>query len=422
MAAALDLGARCVSTRASRAARHRTAPVAALRARSRGSHVSPDSVRALDEALDHVAIHGRHEPSDPLAADWSSESAGTADQRLAAMRRLALPAARAALNALAQLQPLFEPHPASVHLDALRAFFRRRRHPTGRRRDRQRARMAREEGRTGHHPGPGGCASPPWRPRCGRAMNSAARSGAGWRPRRSRPAPERPAFSSSTRPPRAIARLRRGAPRRARRRRVAGACRGEICSTRRSCCKGSDGLEDRAAWLRAGRHFSTCCGWRASDARSRRSCSKRTRSSSHRRCSKTAAGGLTAQARRPGRDADISPRGGARRAVADGTSRGHRGRAVARVAPRASSHALAGFHGTSLPHRPRRHSVGALELYAQCPFKYFARHVLKLREEVESTRRASDPRERGIFIHEVFQAFFERWEQGRRRRDHARPI
>ncbi len=68
----------------------------------------------------------------------------------------------------------------------------------------------------------------------------------------------------------------------------------------------------------------------------------------------------------------------------------------------------AAFHGTALGHSPRTHSVGAIELYTQCPFKYFARHVLRLEEETDQEEGLT-PRERGIFIHEVFEAFFDRW-------------
>ena len=68
----------------------------------------------------------------------------------------------------------------------------------------------------------------------------------------------------------------------------------------------------------------------------------------------------------------------------------------------------AAFHGTALPHAPRTHSVGAIELYTQCPFKYFARQVLRLEEETDQEEGLT-PRERGIFIHEIFEAFFDRW-------------
>ena len=39
------------------------------------------------------------------------------------------------------------------------------------------------------------------------------------------------------------------------------------------------------------------------------------------------------------------------------------------------------WHGAPAP--PRTHGVGAVEVYAQCPFKYFARHVLRLEEEAD---------------------------------------
>jgi ATP-dependent helicase/nuclease subunit B len=68
----------------------------------------------------------------------------------------------------------------------------------------------------------------------------------------------------------------------------------------------------------------------------------------------------------------------------------------------------AAFHGSALPHASRTHGIGAIELYTQCPFKYFARHVLRLEEETDEEEGLT-PRERGIFIHEIFEAFFDRW-------------
>jgi ATP-dependent helicase/DNAse subunit B len=53
--------------------------------------------------------------------------------------------------------------------------------------------------------------------------------------------------------------------------------------------------------------------------------------------------------------------------------------------------------------------VSALELYVQCPFKYFARYVLRLNEEVDD-QEGLGPRLRGSFVHTVFQTFFERWQ------------
>jgi ATP-dependent helicase/nuclease subunit B len=54
------------------------------------------------------------------------------------------------------------------------------------------------------------------------------------------------------------------------------------------------------------------------------------------------------------------------------------------------------------------HGVSGLELYVQCPFKYYARYVLRLAEEIED-EDGLGPRERGTFIHTVFQNFYERW-------------
>lgn len=67
------------------------------------------------------------------------------------------------------------------------------------------------------------------------------------------------------------------------------------------------------------------------------------------------------------------------------------------------------FHGTisGVPMKPR--SVSALDMYAQCPFRFFARHVLRLPEE-RAEQDAMSPLERGRFLHEFFQAFFEAWE------------
>jgi RecB family exonuclease len=78
-----------------------------------------------------------------------------------------------------------------------------------------------------------------------------------------------------------------------------------------------------------------------------------------------------------------------------------------RIARSASDQA--GFHGSALPYRPRVHSVTALELYVQCPFRYFSRYVLRLTEEPED-EHGLGARERGSFVHAVFQSFFEQWD------------
>lgn len=68
------------------------------------------------------------------------------------------------------------------------------------------------------------------------------------------------------------------------------------------------------------------------------------------------------------------------------------------------------FHGATRPQAPRPRSVSALELYTQCPFKFFARHVLRLDEEFDEEEGLS-PLERGRFLHEAFEAIFTAWQQ-----------
>lgn len=60
-------------------------------------------------------------------------------------------------------------------------------------------------------------------------------------------------------------------------------------------------------------------------------------------------------------------------------------------------------------HTASSYSLSALERYQDCPFKFFAADVLKLEEPPEDEPMLS-PRERGRFLHEVFQRFFEAWD------------
>ena len=68
-----------------------------------------------------------------------------------------------------------------------------------------------------------------------------------------------------------------------------------------------------------------------------------------------------------------------------------------------------------VPRRGRRRaparawSVSALETYLDCPFKFFAQHVLRLEEEPDD-EEVMDPRRQGQFVHEVFEAFFSAWQ------------
>jgi len=55
-------------------------------------------------------------------------------------------------------------------------------------------------------------------------------------------------------------------------------------------------------------------------------------------------------------------------------------------------------------------SVSAIETYLDCPFKFFAQHVLKLEEEPDD-EEVMDPRRQGQFVHEVFERFFAEWQE-----------
>ena len=61
-------------------------------------------------------------------------------------------------------------------------------------------------------------------------------------------------------------------------------------------------------------------------------------------------------------------------------------------------------------HVPGGYAVSALERYQNCPFQFFAANVLQLDEVLEDEPSLS-PRARGRFIHELFQRFFERWDE-----------
>jgi len=56
------------------------------------------------------------------------------------------------------------------------------------------------------------------------------------------------------------------------------------------------------------------------------------------------------------------------------------------------------------------YTVSALERYQDCPFQFFASHVLRL-DEIPEDEPSLSPRARGRFVHEVFQRFFEQWDE-----------
>lgn len=68
------------------------------------------------------------------------------------------------------------------------------------------------------------------------------------------------------------------------------------------------------------------------------------------------------------------------------------------------------FHGEVGPQTPAPVSVSAVESYLTCPFKYFARYVLRLEEERDD-EEVMDPKTQGQFVHAVFEAFFKAWQE-----------
>jgi RecB family exonuclease len=87
--------------------------------------------------------------------------------------------------------------------------------------------------------------------------------------------------------------------------------------------------------------------------------------------------------------------------------------AAMRVA--ADTRAAQQLRGEAGPWRLPRVSVSRLELFLNCPFKFFAAHVLKLEEEPED-QAVQTPLERGRFLHDLWERFFAEWQ----RRGHGR--
>src|SRR5581483_11064424 len=67
------------------------------------------------------------------------------------------------------------------------------------------------------------------------------------------------------------------------------------------------------------------------------------------------------------------------------------------------------FHGAAGAPARTEWSVSAVETYVGCPFRFFARHVLRRDEEPEE-HEVMDPRRQGEFVHKVFETFFRQWE------------
>ena len=67
------------------------------------------------------------------------------------------------------------------------------------------------------------------------------------------------------------------------------------------------------------------------------------------------------------------------------------------------------FHGEVGPCQATMYATQALEQYFECPFKYFARTMLKLGED-DKDDQSWTVLERGLFLHRVFETFFRRWQ------------
>ena len=67
------------------------------------------------------------------------------------------------------------------------------------------------------------------------------------------------------------------------------------------------------------------------------------------------------------------------------------------------------FRGIIGPRAAAVYAVSRLERYLECPFKYFAAHVLRLPEERDEEAWMT-AQERGHFVHEVFEEFFTEWQ------------
>ncbi|HET7697936.1 MAG TPA: PD-(D/E)XK nuclease family protein [Vicinamibacterales bacterium] len=87
------------------------------------------------------------------------------------------------------------------------------------------------------------------------------------------------------------------------------------------------------------------------------------------------------------------------------------GEASAWLALRAGrSFEAARFRGVTGPRAASVYAVSRLERYLECPFKFYAAHVLKLPEERDEQAWMT-PQERGSFVHEVFESFFTEWQR-----------
>ena len=176
---------------------------------------------------------------------------------------------------------------------------------------------------------------------------------------------------------------------------------------------------DRPADRRHGRGSRISCGWRGGGSRSPPSRSKTTPLCRRRRSSRRSprAGSRSSVWHRHGDEeirscrkrcarcrswaAPIRSRSRSRSARSSGP--GWRSGSLDRRRPIPASTAR------PAPRAPIQYAVSHVERYLDCPFKYFSSYVLGLEEERDEEAGLS-PRERGQFLHDVFQRFFVAWE------------
>ena len=155
---------------------------------------------------------------------------------------------------------------------------------------------------------------------------------------------------------------------------------------------------------------SICSAHPTSRCRYRRSRSTTRRSSNRRRCSKKSSGPASppslATPRRPAGSSSTR----VCRSIRSRSMRCSRIRANGRkCASRARRPTAPMFHGQAGAVPVRAWSVSAIETYLQCPFRFFAQHVLRLEEDPDDDE-VMDPRQQGQFMHQVFEAFFKEWQ------------
>ena len=181
-------------------------------------------------------------------------------------------------------------------------------------------------------------------------------------------------------------------------------------STRSRCSRSSAGRRNRSGCRPPARVFRISCGWRVIASRCRRSRWRTMRS-----ClpssllDEVSSSGLRLESMAPARVVRVF----AHEALMRESSRrlpSPIGPAVAASCGRRRSCEDARFTGSAGCAQPTAYAVSHVERYLECPFKYFAAHVLKLPEERDEQAWMT-PQERGQFVHEVFEGFFVEWQR-----------